>query len=116
MAIQGNLIGHLFCDDLNEVPAGNKVEESSNGKEKETLDVPSIRVAHELAFSKIHGAWTLFHISMDIKMESMLLTPSAVNFWPTSPDKFVAAPRCQWLMSNLSVRGVFEAVNKNRVS
>jgi hypothetical protein len=110
VAIQGNLIGHLFCDDLNEFPNDNKVEELGNGKEKETLEVPPIRVAHELAFSKIHGAWTLFHISMDIKMESMLLTPSSVNFWPTSPDKFVAAPRCQWLMSNLSVRGVL-AVN-----
>lgn len=41
---------------------------------------------------------------MDITMENMLIEPSTVNFWPTLPSKFVVAPRCQWLMSNLSVR------------
>jgi hypothetical protein len=103
VAIQGNLIGHLFCDDLNEVPVKETLE-SGNGKEKEKLEASQIRVAKQVIFSKIHGAWTLFHISMDINMESMLLEPSAVNFWATLPDKFVTAPRSQWLMSNLSVR------------
>lgn len=107
MAIQSNLIGHLFCDDLNEIPT-KEVEESANGKEK--ASEPARRVAQEVVFAKIHEAWTMFHISMDITMENMLIEPSTVNFWPTLPSKFVVAPRCQWLMSNLSVRKNIPAI------
>jgi hypothetical protein len=92
VAIQSNLIGYLYCEDLNHISD----EDSSIEK------VEKKAIHQDVAFINIHQSWTKLKIMIDSK--SVLVEPFTVNFWPTSPDHFVATPRCQWLMSNLSVR------------